>query len=117
MEDFKPKGKVKPGTFVIGIVLILGLIYAAFGYFDVGTRITHLFHKDVASVTPDSRQTISVDPTSIPVSQVKAPDKTTDNPNVTIGIWTWQTEDGLIDAVGGTGTSGSHVDSCLAQAG
>jgi hypothetical protein len=36
---------------------------------------------------------------------------------VTIGLWTWQTESGIIDAVGGEGTSGDHPDSCLAQAG
>ncbi|HEX8474276.1 MAG TPA: OmpA family protein [Pyrinomonadaceae bacterium] len=53
----------------------------------------------------------------LPASQVKPPERTTDNPEVTIGIWTWQTVSGLIDAVGGPGKSGDHPDSCLAQAG
>jgi outer membrane protein OmpA-like peptidoglycan-associated protein len=54
---------------------------------------------------------------SLPRSAVKAPERTSDNPDVTIGIWTWQTVSGLIDSVGGPGKSGEHLDSCLCQAG
>ncbi|MEJ7710344.1 MAG: hypothetical protein WKF84_10885 [Pyrinomonadaceae bacterium] len=54
---------------------------------------------------------------SLPPSAAKPPERTTDNPEVTIGIWTWQTTSGIIDAVGGPGKSGDHADSCLAQAG
>jgi hypothetical protein len=54
---------------------------------------------------------------SLPPSAVKAPERTSDNPPVTIGIWTWQTVSGIIDSVGGPGKSGEHPDSCLCQAG
>jgi OmpA-OmpF porin, OOP family len=66
---------------------------------------------------PDGRQNVNVDVSKIPVSQVKAPLPTTDDPEVVIGGWTWQTESGIIDAIGGTGKSGDYPNSCLAQAG
>src|SRR5262249_38077243 len=55
--------------------------------------------------------------TSLPPSAVRAPERTGDNPEVTIGVWTWQTVSGIIDAVGGTGKSGDYRNSCLCQAG
>ncbi len=97
---------------------MLGLLFLAVRQFGVLDTITSTLRgTDKASVTPESRQTINIDPATIPISQVKPVTRTNDNPPVTIGIWTWQTESGLIDAVGGTGTSGEHPDSCLAQSG
>ena len=53
----------------------------------------------------------------MPASAVKAPERTSDNPDVVIGLWTWQTESGIIDAVGGPGKSGDYPSACLCQAG
>lgn len=98
--------------------VVLGLLFLAVRQFGVLDTITATLRgEDRQSVVPESRQEIKVDRNSIPASQVKAPQRTTDNPEVIFGGWTWQTELGVIDAIGGIGWSGDHPDSCLAQAG
>ncbi len=111
------KGFKKGFFFIVGGV-ILGLTFLAINQFGLLDFVTSTLRgEDRASVVPETRQTINIDPNTIPVSQVKPTRKTTDNPKVVIGGWTWQTESGIIDAIGGTGQSGDHTDSCLAQSG
>ena len=121
MADFQPrKGKIKPGFFIIIGAVILGLGFLGvrqFGLFD-GIMAKISGRDKNKSVTISSREDLSnIDVSNIPKSAVRAPERTNDNPEVTIGIWTWQAELPLLDAVGGTGYSGDHPDSPLAQAG
>ena len=113
-------GKVKPGLlFIIGAV-VLALSFVALRQFGVWDTIMAKLSGSGSnkSVTLDKREKLEdIDVSNIPKSQVKAPQRTSDNPEVTIAIWTWQAELPLLDAVGGTGNSGDHPDSPLAQAG
>jgi outer membrane protein OmpA-like peptidoglycan-associated protein len=109
-----------PGAIILLLLVMGGLVY-------VGLKQTGILEK----LNPDAGNTNTsggvllggrekledIARSSIPPSTVSAPTPTTDDPPVTIGIWTWQTASGLIDAVGGTGKSGDHPDSCLCQAG
>lgn len=113
-SKIRPTGKFKGGFFVIIGGVVLGLLTLALVQFGV---LDLLKGEEKAASIPESRQSINVDASKIPPSQVKAPTRTTDDPPATIGIWTWQTQIGLIDAVGGTGKSGDYPDSCLSQAG
>lgn len=119
MTNITEKRRVKPGFFVLVAVVLAVMVYFAASYFGLGISDIGpmLRGADKATITTSDRQTITVDPKTIPASQVKAPERTTDNPDVVIGGWTWQTESGIIDAVGGPGYSGDYPDSCLAQAG
>ncbi|MEW6212460.1 MAG: OmpA family protein [Acidobacteriota bacterium] len=115
-------GRVQLGP---GAIILLVLVMGALVY--VGLKQTGVLEK----LNPDAGNTNTsggvllggrekledIARSSIPPSSVSAPTPTTDDPPVTIGIWTWQTASGLIDAVGGTGKSGDHPDSCLCQAG
>jgi OOP family OmpA-OmpF porin len=114
----QPKKGFKKGFLVVIGAVVIGLLFAAVRQFGVlDTITTKLRGEERASAVGVSRQSINIDPNSIPASQVVAPQRTTDNPPVTIGIWTWQPASGLIDSVGGLGKSGDHPDSCLSQAG
>jgi OmpA-OmpF porin, OOP family len=108
--------KLRPGAIILIALIAIGLVYVSFSKLGI---LDKLNPKDGSgSVIPEKRERLEdISRTSLPASQVQAPAKTTDNPEVTIGIWTWQTVSGLIDAVGGTGKSGDHPDSCLCQAG
>lgn len=118
MQEIQTKGKIKPGAWVLlGVVALVGLYFGS-SYLGLGNVGSWLRGADKATVSPtENRQVINVDPSTIPASQVKAPERIMDDPPVTIGVWTWQAGSGLTDAVGGAGLSGSHPDSCLAQAG
>ena len=109
-----------PGAMILIFLVMAGLVY-------VGVRQLGLIDKiNLGSTSDPAKKGVVLDKperpdevarTSLPPSAVKAPEKTSDNPDVKIGIWTWQTVSGLIDAVGGPGKSGEHLDSCLCQAG
>ena len=107
-----------PGAIILIFLIMAGLVY-------VGVKQLGILDKINPPATTENRGVIlnpverpsEVNLSSLPRSAVKAPERTTDNPEVTIGIWTWQTVSGLIDSVGGPGKSGDHLDSCLCQAG
>lgn len=104
-------------TIAMGFLLLLGIAYFVLnrmGYLDFSTNNNKTIVGDAgAAKTVDAEALMK----TLPKSKVKAPSVTNDDPSVTIGIWTWQTVDGLIDAVGGMGVSGDHPDACLCQAG
>ncbi len=108
-----------PGAIILIVLVMAGLVY-------VGARELGIMEKITQSGSSESKGGVVLDKperpadvslASLPPSGVKAPERTSDNPDVTIGIWTWQTVSGIIDAVGGPGKSGDHTDSCLCQAG
>jgi OOP family OmpA-OmpF porin len=121
--NFTPSGerkvRLKPGALILIGLFVIGLLYFGLnqlGYID--GILGYFKGGDKEIVNTDKRAEVpAVDPTNLPKSQVKAPQRTMDNPDVIIGGWTWQTEWGIMDSIGGVGYSGQYVDSCLAQAG
>jgi len=109
-----------PGAIILIFLVMAGLVYVGLDKLGVMDKVKDTVNppgdKIGDSKIPEKRANLG-DYKDIPGSEVKAPEKTTDNPEVVIGIWTWQTVSGLIDAVGGPGKSGDHKDSCLCQAG
>jgi outer membrane protein OmpA-like peptidoglycan-associated protein/ABC-type nitrate/sulfonate/bicarbonate transport system substrate-binding protein len=106
-----------PGAVILIVLLMAALVYTSLKQFGIIDKLRPSAD-ETRSVVPEKRERLEdIARTSLPPSAVKAPQPTKDNPEVTIGIWTWQTVSGLIDAVGGPGRSGDHPDSCLAQAG
>src|SRR5581483_10951690 len=100
------------------LLLMLGLVYTGLKQLGVLNKLNPTASDKSTAVVPDKREKLEeISVAALPPSAVKAPERTTDNPEVTIGIWTWQTVSGIIDAVGGPGKSGDHTDSCLCQAG
>ncbi|HEV8484425.1 MAG TPA: OmpA family protein [Blastocatellia bacterium] len=109
-----------PGAIILIFLVMAGLVYVGVRQLGLIEKINlgSSSDKETKGVVLDKPERPSdVSLASLPPSAVKAPERTTDNPQVTIGIWTWQTVSGIIDAVGGPGTSGEHRDSCLCQAG
>ncbi len=107
-----------PGAILLVVLLMLGLVYAGLKQLGILDKLNPTSSEKSSAVVPDKREKLEeITTASLPPSAVKAPVRTSDNPEVTIGIWTWQTVSGLIDAVGGPGKSGEHPDSCLSQAG
>ncbi|HZB44774.1 MAG TPA: OmpA family protein [Pyrinomonadaceae bacterium] len=114
--------KLGPGAIILLLLVMAGLVYAGVRQLGILEKLSAdgpaNENKSSGGVLVGSREKLEdIALENLPPSQVKAPERTTDNPEVTIGIWTWQTASGLIDAVGGPGKSGDHPDSCLAQAG
>ncbi|MBI1762115.1 MAG: OmpA family protein [Acidobacteria bacterium] len=107
-----------PGAIILVVLLMLGLVYTGLKQLGVLDKLNPTTSEKSSAVVPDKREKLEeISTASLPPSAVKAPVRTSDNPEVTIGLWTWQTESGIIDAVGGPGKSGDHPDSCLSQAG
>ena len=110
-----------PGAIILIVLLMAGLVYAGLRQLGLLETITQKLNpktQDKAGIVLDKPEKLGdISLASLPRSEVKAPERTTDNPDVTIGIWTWQTVSGIIDAVGGPGKSGDHPDSCLCQSG
>jgi OmpA-OmpF porin, OOP family len=107
-----------PGAIILVVLLMLGLVYTGLKQLGVLDKLNPTSSEKSTAVVPDKREKLEeISTASLPPSAVRAPERTSDNPDVTIGIWTWQTVSGLIDAVGGPGKSGDHPDSCLSQAG
>lgn len=104
-----------PGAIILGIALVGGLLYVAARQLGVLEKLTPKTDITKTEIVPDER--VNVDRASLPATDVKPPKQTRDDPEVTIGLWTWQAESPIIDAVGGTGKSGDHPDSLLYQAG
>jgi outer membrane protein OmpA-like peptidoglycan-associated protein len=96
-----------------------GLVYTGLNQLGILEKINpQITEEKKTGIIPGQREKIEdIARTSLPPTVVTPPTPTTDDPEVTIGIWTWQTVSGLIDAVGGPGKSGDHPDSCLYQAG
>ncbi|MGH9944987.1 MAG: hypothetical protein ACRD9R_21770, partial [Pyrinomonadaceae bacterium] len=118
--------KLGPGAIILVILVMLGLVYVGVRQLGILERLSPDSisggdgdgQQQQGGIIVGQRERLEdIALKDLPPSQVKAPERTTDNPEVTIGIWTWQTVSGLIDAVGGPGRSGDHADSCLAQAG
>jgi OOP family OmpA-OmpF porin len=108
-----------PGAIILIVLVMAGLVYVGVKELGIVEKVTQSGSAEnkggVLLDKPERPADVSL--ASLPPSGVKAPERTTDNPDVTIGIWTWQTVSGLIDSVGGPGKSGEHTDSCLCQAG
>ena len=113
--------KLGPGAIILLLLVMAGLVYAGVRQLGILEKLNPDSANDnrpQGGVLVGSREKLEdIALKDLPASQVRPPERTTDNPEVTIGIWTWQTASGLIDAVGGPGRSGDHPDSCLAQAG
>lgn len=112
--------ELRPGGIILVLLVMAGLVW-------LGLKQLGLLDGLMAKLNPDSgsksivlegREKLeNISLANLPASAVKAPEKTSDNPEVVIGIWTWQTVSGIIDAVGGPGKSGDYPISCLCQAG
>ncbi len=107
--------RLGPGFIILALALILGLLYVAFSQFGIWDKLRP--KTDVSKTEQTVERTEDIKRENLPATDVKAPKPTTDDPEVTIGIWTWQAQSAIIDAVGGTGKSGDHPDSLLYQAG
>jgi OOP family OmpA-OmpF porin len=108
-----------PGAIILIFLLMAGLVWVGIKQLGILEKISPANdNKNTAgSILNKPEDYSKLQPGDLPPSKVSAPTRTSDNPDVTIGIWTWQTVSGLIDAVGGPGKSGDHQDSCLCQAG
>jgi outer membrane protein OmpA-like peptidoglycan-associated protein len=112
-------GRVKlgPGAVILVLLIMAGLVYVGLKQLGILEKITEGGRGTESAIPEKVERPTDISRESLPVSAVRAPERTTDNPEVAIGIWTWQTVSGIIDAVGGPGKSGDHPDSCLYQAG
>lgn len=107
-----------PGAIILIFLVMAGLVYVGLKQLGILEKLNPKDDPGKTGVLLDKPERPGdITRTALPPSQVSAPQRTNDNPEVTIGIWTWQTVSGLIDAVGGPGKSGEHTDSCLCQAG
>jgi OOP family OmpA-OmpF porin len=108
-----------PGAIILIFLLMAGLVWVGIKQLGILEKLNPTNdNKNTAGSILDKPEDLSkIARTDLPPSTVSPPTRTSDNPDVTIGIWTWQTVSGLIDAVGGPGKSGDHQDSCLCQAG
>lgn len=108
-----------PGAIILILALMGGLVYVGLNKLGILEKLDPTTNQNAnTSIALDKPEDLSkIALTNLPPSSVKPPERTTDNPPVRIGIWTWQTVSGLIDAVGGPGKSGDYKDSCLCQAG
>ena len=104
-----------PGAIILGLALIGGLLYVAARQLGILEKLTPTISTNQTQIVPDER--VTIDRASLPATDVKPPKPTKDDPEVTIGLWTWQATSPIIDAVGGVGKSGDHADSLLYQAG
>lgn len=113
--------EIRPGGIILILLVMAGLIWMGLKQLGLLDTLTAKLNPDTGSkgsIVLDSREKLeNISVANLPASSVKAPEKTSDNPEVTIGIWTWQTVSGIIDAVGGPGKSGDYPNSCLCQAG
>jgi OmpA-OmpF porin, OOP family len=109
------KFQLGPGAIILALALILGLFYVAFSQFGIWDKLKP--KTDISKTEQTIERTEDIKRENLPATDVKPPKPTTDDPEVTIGLWTWQAASPIIDAVGGTGKSGEHPDSLLYQAG
>lgn len=113
--------ELRPGGVILILLVMAGLVFAGLKQLGVLDGFMAKLNPNTGSkgsILLDKREKLEdISVANLPPSTVKAPEKTSDNPDVTIGIWTWQTVSGIIDAVGGPGKSGDHPSGCLCQAG
>ncbi len=113
--------ELRPGGIILILLVMAALIWLGLKQLGLLDNLMAKLNPDSGgskSVVLESREKLeNISVANLPASSVKAPERTSDNPEVTIGIWTWQTVSGLIDAVGGPGKSGDYPNSCLCQAG
>lgn len=113
--------ELRPGGVILILLVMAGLVFAGLKQLGLLDGLTAKLNPNTGSkgsILLESREKLeNISVASLPASAVKAPEKTSDNPDVTIGIWTWQTVSGIIDAVGGPGKSGDYPTGCLCQAG
>ncbi|HEU4387688.1 MAG TPA: hypothetical protein VFV34_07825, partial [Blastocatellia bacterium] len=97
-------GRVKlgPGAVILILLVMAGLVYVGLKQLGILEKITE-GGRGTGSVVPDPVKRPDEIRASLPTTSVTAPQPTRDNPEVVIGIWTWQTVSGIIDAVGGPG--------------
>lgn len=107
--------KLGPGFIILALAIILGLLYVAFSQFGIWEKLRP--KTDVSKTEQMVERTEDIKRENLPATDVKPPTPTKDDPEVTIGIWVWQAQSPLIDAVGGKGKSGDYPDSLLYQAG
>ena len=104
-----------PGAIILALAVLLGCGYVAARQFGILDKLTP--KTDVSKTQQTLERTEDIKRENLPATDVKAPTATKDDPEVTIGLWTWQAASPVIDAVGGVGKSGDHPDSLLYQAG
>ena len=104
-----------PGAIILALALILGCLYVAARQFGIMEKLTP--KTDVSKTEQTIERTEDIKRENLPATDVKPPTPTKDDPEVTIGLWTWQAASPVVDAVGGVGKSGDHPDSLLFQAG
>jgi OmpA-OmpF porin, OOP family len=104
-----------PGALILAAALILGCLYVAARQFGILEKLSPKTDETKTNVLVDRTEDVKRE--NLPATDVKPPTPTTDDPEVTIALWTWQAGSPVIDAVGGTGKSGDHPDSLLYQAG
>jgi outer membrane protein OmpA-like peptidoglycan-associated protein len=108
-----------PGAIILIVLLMAGLVWVGIKQLGILDKINPANENSnkAGSILDKPENYKDIPRGDLPPSKVSPPTRTSDNPDVTIGIWTWQTVSGLIDAVGGPGKSGDHTDSCLCQSG
>src|SRR5262245_47740430 len=110
-----------PGAIILIFLVMAGLVWLGLDKLGILDKLTSSKNENkngnIGQLLDKPEDLNKIARTQLPASSVSPPTRTSDNPDVTIGIWTWQTVSGLIDAVGGPGKSGDHTDSCLCQAG
>ena len=106
-----------PGAIILAVAVIGGLLFVAARQLGVIDKLTPQPSTTTGPVIPEGRVPTEQDRANLPPTDVNPPKPTTDDPEVTIGLWTWQAASPIIDAVGGVGKSGDHKDSLLYQAG
>ncbi len=109
------KYKLGPGFLILAAAVILGLVYVGFTQLGIWDKLKP--KADISKTQQTVERTEDIKRENLPATDVKPPKPTTDDPEVTIGLWTWQAQSPIIDAVGGVGKSGDHPDSLLYQAG
>ncbi len=113
--------ELRPGGIILILLVMAALVWVGLKQLGLLDGLMAKFNPDSGSkgsIVLENREKLeNISLANLPASSVKAPEKTSDNPDVTIGIWTWQTVSSIIDAVGGPGKSGDYPTSCLCQAG
>lgn len=105
-----------PGAIILAVAVMGGLLYVAARQFGIMDKLSPQANSNNPALVPDKPLSLA-DRKTLPATDVAPPKKTTDNPEVVIGLWTWQATSPIIDAVGGPGKSGDYPDSLLYQAG
>lgn len=105
-----------PGAIILALAIMGGLLYVAARQFGIWEKLNPQSNTNNQALVPDKPLSLQ-DRTTLPPTDIAPPQRTTDNPEVVIGLWTWQATSPIIDAVGGPGKSGEYSDSLLYQAG